>query len=351
MNINQTTVIGVMSGTSLDGVDLICCSFYQENDKWNYNIHHTETIPYTDVWITRLSKLHEQPIYLLPKTDAYYGKYLGQLITSFIKKHQLTPNLIASHGHTIFHAPNQGYTTQIGSGAYIYAETGIKTICDFRMLDVALGGQGAPLVPIGDELLFSEYDACLNLGGFSNISMKRTKRIAFDISPCNLILNKVANDLGLAYDDSGKIASTGSVNEELLTALNEIYFYQQSGPKSLGIEWLREYFWPVAKPYTLSHADLLATFNKHIVDQIHKVYESYQIKDMLVTGGGTHNNFLIAQLLEAGIQLIVPDEKIINYKEALIFAFLGVLRLAGRNNSLSDVTGAVYSNSGGAIWG
>lgn len=347
-------VIGVMSGSSMDGVDLAYCEFSKQKDKWKFKIKDAETIPYPEVWINRLTLLHKQPIFLYPKTDAYYGKYLGQLVNSFIKKHKLKVDLIASHGHTIFHNPNEGYTAQIGDGAYIHAETNLPVVCDFRTVDLALGGQGAPLVPIGDRELFSGYDACLNLGGFANISFTKNKTvIAFDICPCNTILNKVANVMDLPFDDEGKMAAKGRVKNVLLKKLNALAYYEKHTAKSLGQEWLNEYFWPTLKQSkSISTHDLLATFTEHISTQIVSEIHQSKSKKTLLTGGGAHNKHLI-QLIETKTdsELIIPDKKIINFKEALIFAFLGVLRLRSETNSLSSVTGAFRNNIGGALFG
>lgn len=342
-----------MSGTSLDGVDLAYCEFTRNADVWEYHIGAAETIPYDEKWLVRLTQLAKQPAFVFPKTDAYYGRYLGQLVNRFIQQHQLNPDYIASHGHTIFHQPQNGFTAQIGSGAGIYAETGITTINDFRVVDVALGGQGAPLVPIGDELLFSSFGACLNLGGFSNISFNNQhRRIAFDISPCNVLMNPVARQLGLPYDDEGKLAASGSINNDLLHALNQLEFYAKTGPKSLGTEWVNEHVWPLVQQFQLSHEDLLATFSQHIASQVAQVINQQQLSNILVTGGGSFNKHLIGQINTLTSEsLTIPDDLLIQYKEALIFAFLGVLRLRKEHNSLKEITGAQYNSIGGCIWG
>ena len=346
-------VIGMMSGTSLDGVDIAYCEFSYYEEKWHYSIKHAETIEYNNTWLIRLKELHKQPAFVFPKTDAFYGKYLGQLAKAFINKHKIEVDFIASHGHTIFHQPEKGFTAQIGSGANIYAETGITTINDFRVVDVALGGQGAPLVPIGDELLFNEFDACLNLGGFSNISFKRnSKRVAFDISPCNIVMNPVANLLGVAYDNEGKFASDGIINEQLLMQLNNLSYYQKEAPKSLGAEWVTENFWPLVKHFQISPIDLLATLNKHIAFQIINVVKTNNLKSILTTGGGTFNKYMIDEINKhTNNALLIPDRNLINFKEALIFAFLGVLRICKSENSLRTITGASKNSIGGSIWG
>ncbi|MES2689806.1 MAG: anhydro-N-acetylmuramic acid kinase [Bacteroidota bacterium] len=349
----QYKVIGVMSGTSMDGVDLAYCVFTHQHHKWHYSIEQAKTIPYDDKWITRLTQLHAQPAFVYPKTDAFYGKYLGLLINDFIKEHQIPVDLISSHGHTIFHQPQNGFTSQIGSGASIYAETGIRTINDFRVVDVALGGQGAPLVPIGDELLFTGYDACLNLGGFSNISFNKAgRRTAFDISPCNIVLNKVAQQAGLLFDENGRLARAGTINEELLHKLNALPYYLVKSAKSLGIEWVEKEFWPLLKSFTLTIEDLMATLNYHISIQIAEVIKSNELENLLVTGGGAFNKVMIEYIeTGSGIKITPANNSIIHYKEALIFAFLGVLRHTNQANSLRSVTGSRQDNMGGCIWG
>lgn len=342
-----------MSGTSMDGVDLAYCVFNHESGRWNYRIEHAETIAYDEKWITRLTQLHTQPAFVYPKTDAFYGKYLGQLINTFIKKNGLQVDFISSHGHTIFHQPQNGFTAQIGCGANIYAETGIRTINDFRVVDVALGGQGAPLVPVGDELLFGDFDACLNLGGFSNISFSRNgKRIAFDIGPCNIVMNQVAQQAGFAYDENGRMAGEGKTNTELLDKLNALPFYQLQSAKSLGIEWVEQEFWPLLKGIEITLEDLMATLNHHIAIQVAAILNNASVSSLLVTGGGAFNQTLVNQIETlSNPKISKQDDLIINYKEALIFAFLGVLKMENQVNALSSVTGAKQNSIGGCIWG
>lgn len=342
-----------MSGTSLDGVDLAHCIFTLKDEAWSYEITHAETIPYSPEWITRLTHLHTQPAFVYPKTDAFYGKYLGRLISSFIRQHNLKPDLVSSHGHTIFHQPANGFTAQVGNGANIYAETGIPTVCDFRSADVACGGQGAPLVPIGDELLFPEYDACLNLGGFSNISFRRNgQRIAFDISPCNVVMNPLAELLNQPYDEAGKMAAGGVTDAALLQELNSLLFYADTGAKSLGTEWVKEQFWPIVSKHELPVNDLLSTINDHIAVQIAQVMRENKLQLTLVTGGGAFNTTLINRIRNhSGCTLEIPADPIIQYKEALIFAFLGVRRIRGEVNGLRSVTGARKDTIGGSLWG
>jgi anhydro-N-acetylmuramic acid kinase len=341
-----------MSGTSLDGLDLAYCEFNRINDRWIYKIHHAETVRYSSAWKNRLSTIETGSALDLATADVEYGHLLGRLTREFIDKHHLHPDFIASHGHTIFHQPGRKITCQIGRGAAIAAETGIPVICDFRSLDVALGGQGAPLVPIGDHLLFNDYDYCLNIGGFANISYEQEgKRIAFDICPANVVLNGLANELGLDFDPQGHYASLGTIDPDLLQALNSLPFYLETPPKSLGKEWVVEHVLPLLHDAGPSINELLATFCEHIAIQASKAALGGQDKKLLITGGGALNEFLIARIRRhAGPEIIIPDANTINYKEALIFAFLGVLRWRNEVNCLQSVTGALRDSVGGAVY-
>lgn len=341
-----------MSGTSMDGVDIAYCEFLHENQKWSFTIKEAKTVPYDQNWLVRLSQLHKQPIHLFPKTDAFYGRYLGKITRQFIDEHNLKVDFVSSHGHTIFHQPENGFTAQIGCGAGISAECGLPVVNNFRVMDIVLGGQGAPLVPIGDQFLFADYDACLNLGGFSNISFRNCQK-AFDISPCNMAFNLFANELNLPFDEDGKIAASGSIHDELLMELNNIDFYKKNNAKSLGIEWFNQSFFPILNRFeTISIPDKMATINLHVAQQIAKVINTENIDNLLVTGGGAHNKILIQNIqASTKTQIIIPDSLTINYKEALIFAFLGVLRIRNEINILKSVTGAVINSIGGALHG
>lgn len=336
-----------MSGTSLDGIDLAHLTF-QKTDKWHFQLEKSTTIPYPKSWKNKLQSLASQDSYTIQKTNLSYGAYLGKHIHNFIHKNQLKVDFIASHGHTIFHQPENGYTLQIGDGQTIANSSKQTVICDFRSLDVSLGGQGAPLVPIGDQLLFSDYDYCLNLGGFSNISfLKEGKRIAFDIGPVNIVLNDLAQKLGKPYDKDGAFAQSGRCIPKLLEQLNSLDYYKQNPPKSLGKEWVEQHINPILEKYP-NITDLLHTFSEHAAIQIGK---TLQKGECLITGGGTFNAFLIERIgFHSKSQLHIPHKDIINYKEALIFAFLGVLRHRNETNCLSSVTGAKRDSSSGLIF-
>lgn len=346
-------VIGVMSGTSLDGIDLAHIHFHIQKGKWSFEIIRSETVPYPAQWLVKLKDaIHFSPP-ALEMLNCDYTAFLGIIIKSFIQKHDTgLLDAVCSHGHTILHNPANGYTLQIGNLPAIAGITGETVVCDFRVQDVALGGQGAPLVPIGDRMLFPHFDYCLNLGGFSNISFEEEgKRIAFDISPVNTILNHFANRLGLDYDNHGTIAASGSVYNDMLEALNELPFYSQPYPKSLGFEFVKEAILPLIDRFGLGEKNVLATFTEHIAVQIANGLPNKK-GTLLITGGGAYHDFLISRLQfhVPEIKIIIPDALTLEFKEALIFALLGVLKLRGENNVLASVTGAKCDHSSGIIY-
>ena len=351
--LEDLTIIGLMSGTSLDGVDLACCRFVEEDGVLDWALLAAETIPYDEGWRKRLSELENTSAYEYALANVELGHYLGRLVREFVKKNGLKADCVASHGHTIFHQPQLGLTTQIGDGDAIAAECGLPVVFNFRTLDVALGGQGAPLVPIGDRLLFGDCDACLNLGGIANISYGSDSRIAFDICPCNMALNMLAQKVGLTYDKGGEMAKSGSVVEELLSRMNSLGYYAQPSPKSLGKEWFVSEFRPIVGGNEYDVKDVLRTSVEHIAQQIATVVNDSEIRSLLVTGGGAKNSFLIERLrrLAPKCEVTVPSEDIIDYKEAIIFALLGYLRLNGKTNCLKSVTGASHDNVGGNLSG
>lgn len=343
-------VIGVMSGTSLDGVDL-CYVTFSKKSTWNFEIHHSETIPYPNEWCKKLKQAIDCDLDTLAHLDLDYTLFLGSLITDFIRKNKIENiDAVCSHGHTVFHQPNQGITKQIGNLELLSKVVKQNVVCDFRVQDVELGGQGAPLVPIGDRLLFSEFDYCINLGGFANISFElKNQRIAYDICPVNIVMNRYAEILGVPFDDSGKIAQSGDVNIKLLKVLNALEFYKQKSPKSLGLEWVNEQVFPLIEATTLRAEDVLRTFVEHIAMQIvNNIEDSSKI---LITGGGAYNVFLMDRIrAHTNAEVIVPESMLVDYKEALIFGFLGVLKLRNEVNCLRSVTGALRDHSSGEIF-
>ena len=344
-------ILGIMSGTSLDGLDIAYCDISDNS----FELIAAATYPYSDEWANRLSTLEHANALDYALANVELGHYIGQQINRFRKEHPGHVDAVACHGHTIFHQPHRHLTTQIGDGDAIAAETYLPVVFNFRNLDVALGGQGAPLVPIGDRLLFGQYAACLNLGGIANISYETANNLreAYDICPCNMVLNHLARRKKKPYDDNGLMARKGSVLKPLLSKLDTLDYYHQPIPKSLGKEWFVANILPLINNDEYNTYDLLSTFVEHIAHQVAGAVKGRGIDTMLVTGGGAKNKFLIARL-QAQIpacHITVPAESIIDYKEAIIFALLGYLRLTRRNNCLSSVTGAQQDNCGGDIAG
>jgi anhydro-N-acetylmuramic acid kinase len=346
-------VIGVMSGTSLDGIDLAHIIFNLHDGKWGFEICECETIAYNDDWFYKLKNAVGFSESDLQQLNVDYTQLLGNIILDFIKKYDLQHlDAVCSHGHTILHQPQNGFTLQIGNLPEIAEIVGQTVVCDFRVDDVKLGGQGAPLVPIGDRLLFSGYDFCLNLGGFSNVSFEQNgNQIAFDISPVNTVLNFYADMLGLDYDDGGKIARDGNLNPDLLDELNALDYYKKPFPKSLGFEFVKETILPLIENFDIPIEDILHTFTEHVAMQI---AAALPIKDgkLFISGGGAYNTFLIERIQShlPKTDVIIPAKKILEFKEALIFALLGVLKLRGEINVLSSVTGASHDHSSGRIY-
>lgn len=353
MNKELYNIIGVMSGTSLDGIDLAQIHFSICNDKWSYTILHAETIAYDVNWINKLKNAVAFSEAELQKLDKDYTCLLANVIHSFIVKNKIEGiDAVCSHGHTILHQPQNGITLQIGNLPDIAGLINQVVVCDFRVQDVAIGGQGAPLVPIGDRILFSNFDYCLNLGGFSNVSFEQNgKRVAFDISPVNTVLNFYANALGYDYDNEGVISRGGKLNVSLFEQLNQLEFFSIPFPKSLGFEFVKTIVLPLMETYEISVQDKLRTFTEHIAFQISKALTTKK-GSLYITGGGAYNVFLIEriQFHLPIFEIIVPDKKTIEFKEALIFALLGVLRLRNEINVLSSVTGAKHDHSSGKIY-
>lgn len=350
MDDKNTYVIGLMSGTSLDGVDVVYVRFAKDNYK-DFTIIHATTIAYDVVWKTRLKNAIDFKEDALLLLDKEYGAFLGDLVVEFMKKYKIeNVDFVASHGHTVLHQPAKGITLQVGNGQLIANITKQKVVCDFRTQDVKLGGEGAPLVPIGDALLFADYKYCLNLGGFSNISFKENgRRIAFDICPVNIVLNYYVNTLGFAYDDAGMIAASGTINKEILEKLNALDFYKKEPPKSLGLEWVKKEIFVLIDALETDVPTILRTFVEHVAYQISKIIGKEQ--SVLVTGGGAFNTFLMERIaFYTGVPIVLPSKQLIDFKEALLFAFLGLLKIDNQVNCLSSVTGAKKDHSSGVIY-
>jgi anhydro-N-acetylmuramic acid kinase len=340
-----------MSGTSLDGLDIALCEFNFEGNSTTFQLRDCKSVKYPVDLMEELRYAHSLSALQLRILEIKFTAFCAEQVICFISQTNLKPDFIASHGHTIFHQPDKKVTLQIGDGETLAKLTGITVVSDFRTGDVALGGQGAPLVPIGDELLFGSYDACLNLGGFSNVSFRDDdgKRVAYDISPVNIVLNELAALSGKEYDDRGLMAAGGTVCYEMLCQLDDLDFYSQSYPKSLGREWVEINVNPILSKFErLPLNDRIATFTVHSAKQIAKNLDGH--KNVLVTGGGAYNDFLVSKIREySNTEIIIPDKNLIEFKEALVFAFLGALRIKGQNNCLASVTGAKRDSCGGKI--
>lgn len=345
-----------MSGTSLDGVDIAYCTFTYDSG-WSFVLESSQTVSYPAAWSKKLKQAHTLSAEKLLALDAEYGSYLGSLCNSYIKKNKIKElHFIASHGHTIFHQPENRFTLQIGNGNALHAETKFPVINDFRSLDVLMGGQGAPLVPVGDKYLFSEYDVCLNLGGIANLSLDTKKgRVAYDVCFLNMGLNYLAQKVRKAYDASGGLASNGEVNNALLKKLNNVYAALKTKRPSLGRELFEKKIQSLLDSKTISIEDKLRTFTESAAQEIVAAIKKYGLnKAVLCTGGGAFNSFLIYRMVElAGddITFVIPEGDIINFKEAIVFAFLGVLRIRNEVNALKSVTGASHDSSGGVMIG
>lgn len=352
MNNIEYYVIGVMSGTSLDGIDL-CYMKLTYRDEWNFKILKADTIKYNIDWKNKLSNAILLDSSEVHNLDVSYSLFLSELISKFIQNNNINKDIIVcSHGHTVFHQPDKGKTLQIGNQKEITTYLDNTVVCDFRVQDVKLGGQGAPLVPIGDKLLFHDFDFCLNLGGFANISFDdNNNRIAFDICPVNIVLNYYCEKLGLEYDNNGEISKSGKINKELLNKLNSLEYYRRNYPKSLGLEWVKKEVIPIIECSKLDINTVLRTYVEHIAIQVFKSTKGFNKGRLLVSGGGAFNKFLMERISKlTQHEVVIPKIEIINYKEALIFGLLGVLKLRNEVNCLSSVTGVTKNHSSGKIF-
>jgi anhydro-N-acetylmuramic acid kinase len=350
--VKEKYVIGLMSGTSLDGLDIAYCKFSKTKD-WTFEILKERTIGYRADLKDRLRNAPQLSEAQIETLSHDFGVFMAEQVNVFVNDHKIHRlDLIASHGHTVFHQPENRITLQIGDVKPLFELIQKPVVYDFRTQDVLLGGQGAPLVPIVDKLLFSEYDACLNLGGFSNISFDIDgERIAFDICPVNIVLNHLANMLGFEFDDNGQIASRANVDRCLLEEFNTIPYYKESFPKSLGWEWVGEFILPHLIDSPLSTETIMRTFVEHIAIQISSIINQYQLKRVLLSGGGAYNAFLLERIsFFAPNACVIANAQLIESKEAMAFAFLGLLRFKKEINVLASVTGSVKSHSSGVVY-
>lgn len=349
----QFKVLGIMSGTSLDGVDLCLCKFELHGNAWNFQLLEAETIPYSKTWIEKLKNIENDRADRLIQLHFEYGHYLGNLAQQFIGRTDHKVDLISSHGHTIFHQVEKGFTFQLGHGASIAASSNFPVASDFRSMDVALKGQGAPLVPFGDRLLFSEYDCCINLGGICNLSYEENGlRKAYDICPFNMVLNHLMQkEFNLPFDEDGRKSAEGAFNKTLFDHLNQFEYYQLNPPKSLGKEWVFKKVIPLLEKSELPIKDLLHTFSLHIVHQLNlAVKKINKNPSILITGGGVKNKFIIQKLQKENENIKIPELNLIDFKEAIIFSFLGLKRFLRQINTISSATGSTKDSCGGTIF-
>lgn len=354
-------VIGLMSGSSLDGLDIAFAHLQENGGKWNYEILQGDCYEYDTNWIDKLKNAISLNALDYQLLHTEYGHYLGKQVNTFIEKNGLQHqvNLISSHGHTTFHRPDKLMTGQLGDGAAIASETHLPVVTDLRAMDVAFGGQGAPIVPIGEKMLLGDYTYFLNLGGIANVSANVNEVFtAFDICAANRVLNMLAAEKGLVYDEDGKIAASGNVNEGLLQKLNELQYYQRPHPKSLANDFGTDIVFPIVKEASVNNEDAMRTYVEHIAIQIKNAIVSFNLQAtagrILATGGGAFNTFLIKRLKDLlqklNIEVVIPDENLIKYKEALVMALMGTLRWREEYNVLASVTGAKRNSIGGALW-
>ena len=360
----QYRAIGLMSGSSLDGLDIAYCEFNHEDSGWTFKVLNTGVVSYPDEWVQEIKRLPVSSAKTLWQSHTALGHYFAEQVNAFINQHNLKGkvDLVASHGHTIFHFPEKKMTTQIGDGSAIAAITDLPVVCDFRSGDIADGGQGTPIVPIGDRLLFSDYRFCLNIGGIANISCKTNSTggiVAFDVCAANQVLNSLANRLGFEYDDHGQLAHQGKPQAELLQKLNELDYYNLTYPKSLDNGYSREVILPLIEEFDISIHDKLRTYTEHIALQLSNHIKAIAAKEkldlagskMLVTGGGAFNTLLIDMIKGVlPFDIVVPAEELVKFKEAIVIALMGVLRMRNEVNVLKSVTGAKKDSIAGAVY-
>lgn len=354
---NEYHILGMMSGTSLDGLDLVFARLTESAGAWEYQILASGCVDYDPKMRQRLQAAIELDVAGLLAFHTEYGGWLGEQAASFLEAQEVPADAVASHGHTVHHRPESGFTFQLGCPQQVALRCGVPCIGDFRSLDIRLGGQGAPLVPIGDRLLFGSYDFCLNLGGISNISFERGgKRTAFDIGIANMLLNHLSLEAGRPYDAGGALARSGAVLPDLLQALDNLPYYRQPFPKSTGYEWFRDQIIPLLEAHPGPPEDRLQTATLHVAGTVARQIGELSgggPASVLVTGGGAYNDFLMEQIREGTppeVRIAIPGDGLVENKEALVFSLLGALRLSGQVNVLSSVTGARADSCSGVVF-
>ncbi len=353
-------VIGLMSGSSRDGLDIVFALIEEQRGKWSYTLEEAVCEPYPEFWQKALDMDLAMPFPAFLELHSAYGRYLGERVMAFIQERNLKHRVhfIASHGHTAYHNPGARTGFALGDGAQLAAITGLPVITDLRSMDLALGGQGAPIVPIGDRLLFSDYPFLLNIGGIANLTMRTDSGyLAGDIGPANQVFNRLAGRKGMDMDRGGELAAKGKLSPEILQRLADQEYYRLPMPKSLSNEKALALMDPLWES-GLEVEDALATAQAHLVAQIVRSLESVHGREkggrMLVTGGGAFNHQLMAQLSGAlaplSIEPVVPEKELVEFKEALVMALMGVLRWREETNIYGETTGASRDHVGGALW-
>lgn len=357
-------VVGIMSGSSLDGLDIALCRFEQDDlsGKLSFDLVDTAAIPFDENMMSRLGVGATMDVRSLKKLEVDLSRYIAESVNQFLEAGAHTADYISCHGHTIWHVPEDGYTVQIGQGAIISELTGTPCICDLRSNDMAVGGQGAPVAPIVEQILFPEFDFYINLGGIANVSFHSDQEvISWDSVPCNQILNHYASQKGLPYDDGGSLAESGKVDKGLKEAWMSLPYFGRSYPKSMDNTWVKNHFLAGASSFDVSIEDALATMVDVCVSQIQGDIKDHvgdtggqHLRKCLITGGGAHNTYLVSQLSEVlthdDIEVIKPKDEIVDYKEAILMALMGFLRIEGISNTISSVTGARTNTIGGAVY-
>lgn len=354
-------ILGLMSGSSLDGLDLATVEYEIDGDSIrDWKVLYAASYEYPEKWQSKLESAPAASGYKLASLHAETGNFFGDLCLRFIEESGITPDYIASHGHTVMHAPKLSFTLQIGDASHIAVRAGVPTISDFRTADIAAGGQGAPLAPIVEQYLYKGYGMYLNLGGIANISAHGDSGIlAWDVCPCNQLLNFSAGRKDLPYDQDGLLARTGSVDQALLGEFRKIIPLPHSNPYSLDNTFILTKFISLLKASFLSVEDQLCTSVEYISDCITK--QAKQARNllgtqptMLITGGSAHNTFLIerlkARLSQHSIEAVVPDDATIDFKEAILMSLCGLLRILQKPNALASVTGASRDTVNGGVY-
>ncbi|MBK9274424.1 MAG: anhydro-N-acetylmuramic acid kinase [Flavobacteriales bacterium] len=342
-------VIGVMSGSSLDGLDLALCSFERSDDGWHGRIEQARTVPFPPALLARLRGAMDATALEAARLHRDLGDHIGEACRSLAAGGPV--DLVCSHGHTLFHRPEEGLTAALGCGARIAVRSGMATVCDLRTTDVALGGQGAPLVPLAERLLFPGQEAFLNLGGIANLAVHRAGTTGYDIGPCNQALDHLARQAGKPYDADGALAGEGTVKDDLLAALEALPFYRQPPPRSLGREWFEAEMRPLIDEPGIPLRDRLRTVSEHVARRIAAELDRHAVRRVLITGGGAHNTHLLERVGDqCKAELRVPEALLVDFKEAYLFALLGLLRWRGEVNALASVTGAARDSAGGAVY-